>query len=88
MSADPDPEDLPIYTHHYVLGADIGVAQADTHTHDYSGHRTRETAVDVTAYGSDRTRDRRQRRYLAAWARRNLFRTQMQRPADTPEVPA
>jgi hypothetical protein len=67
-------DDLPMYTHTHVLGCDIGVAQQDTERGVYSGHRTRERAVEVLAYGSDLRADRAHcRRYLAAWARRSLF---------------
>jgi hypothetical protein len=66
-----DPSDLPIYTHTYVLGADIGVAQRDTHRHEYSGHRSRESAVSVEAYQGER-RQQPCRRYVAAWARRTI----------------
>jgi hypothetical protein len=65
-----NPE-LPIYTHEYVLGADIGVPQRDTHRHEYKGHWTRETAVEIEAY-EGKLRQQRQRHYLARWARRNL----------------
>ena len=66
-------DDVPDYTHELALGVDIGVWQAGTLTHNYRGHCTRETAVDVRAYGSDAVASGLCRRYIAAWARRNLF---------------
>lgn len=65
-------EGIPTYTHEYVLGADIGVSQRDTMTHEYRGHKTRESSVEVEAY-QGKLRQQRQRRYLTAWARRSLF---------------
>lgn len=65
-----DNDDLPIYTHEYILGADVGVAQRDTIRHEYNGYRKRESAVQVDPYQG---KSQAQRRYLAAWARRSLF---------------
>lgn len=65
-------DNIPIYTHTYVLGADIGVDQRACHTHDYRG-RTRETAVSVEPYVGKRHQQP-CRTYLAAWARRTIER--------------
>ena len=61
-NAGRDEEELPIYAHEYVLGADIG-----DHT------TTPRNGTDVRAYGSDVERCGRCRAYIAAWARRVLF---------------
>lgn len=70
-------EDLPIYTHTYVLGADIGVAQRSCHKHVYRGHRLRDDAVEVDPYVGKITQQR-SRNYLAAWARRTIERPEME----------
>lgn len=66
-------DDLPLYTHTYVLGADIGVAQRACHLHKYRGHTSRKTAVSVDPYVGKRPQQR-CRTYLAAWARRTIER--------------
>lgn len=66
-----DADDLPLSTHHLVLGADVHVKQRATHTHDYA--RTREKSVRVEPYTGKPFTQQRQRAYLAAWARRTLF---------------
>ena len=68
-----DPEDLPLSTREPVLGAHIDVKQRDTYTHEYKGHTTRESAVDVEPMGERALVDQRDRKYLAKWARRNLY---------------
>lgn len=62
LSRSESKEELPIYVHTQVLGVDIGDHQ-----------RTPEDGTRVMAYGSDTYLDRPGRRYIAAWARRNLF---------------
>lgn len=60
-------EQVPIYTHTYVLGVDICVYQRG---HDVDGlvDEIRAYGNEVQEYGGQRCR-----RDLAAWARRNLF---------------
>lgn len=48
----------PLYAHQYVLGADVGAS---------------DTRVDVHATGASTAVTRQEIRYIAAWARRNLF---------------
>lgn len=73
MSADADPDDLPLLTHEQVLGADIAVSQRDCERGEYMGHNTRERSVEVRAYTAGPGQDA-CRRYLAAWARRTIGR--------------
>ena len=77
MNSDSDVSDLPLATHTHVLGADIAVAQRDCHRHEYSGHRTRETAVRIDPFTGKITQQS-QRRYIAAWARRTIERPTME----------
>ncbi|WP_323192397.1 hypothetical protein [Halostella sp. PRR32] len=62
-----DRSGFGIYIHEYVLGVDIGDHQRDP-----------SDGTDVYAYGSDRERSARCRKYMAAWARRTLFRIEDQ----------
>jgi hypothetical protein len=68
MMPEQDRSGLNLLTHEYVLGADIADNQRDP-----------DLGTAVHAYGSDARRDQRCRRYLAAWARRTLFRVDEQR---------
>ena len=67
--------DVPITTHTRVLGVDIHVPQlhhrCEMNDVEYplAGHGK----VKVSAVGSDRRIGAADRRYIAAWARRNLF---------------
>lgn len=67
--------DVPIHTHTRVLGVDIEVPQlhhqCDMHGENYPlGGRGK---VKISAVGSDTRIGPADRRYIAAWARRNLF---------------
>lgn len=67
-----DLSDIPLSTYESVLGAEIRVNQRATITHEYPGHGTRETAVRIYP-ALDWHYLSRNRRYIAAWARRTLF---------------
>lgn len=67
--------EIPIHTHTRVLGVDISVPQlhhqCEMHGVDYplAGRGN----VEVSAVGSDTRIGAADRRYIAVWARRNLF---------------
>jgi len=67
--------DVPITTHTRVLGADIHVPQLHhcCEMHDVEYPLGGLGKVMISAVGSDRGIGAADRRYIAAWARRNLF---------------
>lgn len=69
--------DLPILTHTRLLGVDIAVHQEDmwreVHGDGGNSAAVRNGLVEITRPGVDRRLSVKDRRYLAAWARRNLF---------------
>ena len=88
MTGDDGIPDVPLSTHDEMLGVDIEVSQlADEEfgrTGRCSGAWTRENVVRVRpAYVTGLTYQK-DRRYLAAWARRVLFKTANNRNEDHP----
>lgn len=72
-----EPEDLPISTHVHVLGADITVHQrANLEAVRYGSPSGGLHGIRIDAFGSRNYLNQRCRKYLAAWARRNLFEGQ------------
>lgn len=67
--------DVPIHTHTRVLGVDISVPQLhhQCEIHDVDYPLGGLGKVDVDAVGRDGRISQADRRYIAAWARRNLF---------------
>lgn len=67
--------DVPILTHTRLLGVDIAVPQLHHRCtmHGEAYPMGGNDSVEIEAVGSDRRMSGRDRRYLAAWARRNLF---------------
>lgn len=67
--------DVPIHTRTRVLGVSIEVPQLQHRCEmlDEDYPLAGSNAVDVRAAGSDKPVDWHDRRYIAAWARRNLF---------------
>ena len=67
---------FPLYTHERLLGVDIGVSQAqmmcEMKNMEYPMAGAREP-VNVDAVGSEQRLSSKDRRYIASWARRNLF---------------
>lgn len=68
-----DASEYPILTSERLLGARVTVSQRDTLRHEYQGRTTRESAVEVHGVDADPYLDQRDRKYIAAWARRVLF---------------
>lgn len=69
-----DYNSLPIATHTRVLGADITVYQRANYQQVHEGrHNGGLYGVDIEATGERQVRQR-DRKYIAAWARRTLFR--------------
>ena len=67
--------EIPIHTHTRVLGVDISVPQLH-HQCEMHGERYPlggRGEVKISAIGSDTRIGAADRRYIAAWARRNLF---------------
>lgn len=74
-----DPGDLLISSHERLLGVDLTVHPRWLYREMW-GLQNRSgftKGVEVRAVGSDKRPDRLDRRYLAAWARRNLFRPEV-----------
>jgi len=71
-----NPDDLPLATHTRVLGVDITECQRANWYEAHEGrYRGGLAGTKIRAVGSDKPYiDGRDRRYIAAWARRTLFR--------------
>ena len=70
-----DPDDLPISTTEHVLGATVTIHSQWVYREMHGMHNPSgfSEGIRVDSVGERALIDSRERRYIAAWARRNLF---------------